>query len=464
MLCSGNVVEDDAWCKLLNPVRFRPSASTISRHWNPFDSDYSRVAFSSPFRRLQDKAQVFPLDQSDFVRTRLTHSIEVSGIARSLGVGLENFLMEVGNIDSKRQGHIPSVLSVAGLAHDIGNPPFGHFGETSIQNYFKDVLSQESNGFSDLEKMDLCNFDGNVQSFRLLLKLGIANKPKSFNLTYPVLATIIKYPHDSLRGNRSVDDRDRANLGVSYKKFGYFQAEKDEYQGINEVLGLKDRRHPLCYLLEAADDICYSVSDIEDGVKKNTIDVDSIFAVLGRFSGDMHCDEVLVGLKKIADNKKRDKRINDIVMAQECRILVQQRMIHAVLDTFIQNHRKIIDGEFDCELIDKSKAKCLRAFCKKVSEENFSNKDVVKRELIGNRVVRFLVKEFYEAANSKNKSNEKTKEGKLFSLISRHYRSVEAESLYPNKKYTAALLVTDFVSSMTDSYALGLYNELRGVS
>ena len=272
------------WKQKLNPTRFRGTkVKNVATGWNPFNSDFSRISMSAPFRRLQDKAQVFPLEPNDFVRTRLTHSIEVSSVARSIGVGVENWLLKNEHINQNKIGHIPSILATAGLAHDIGNPPFGHFGEKCIQDFFKKngcLLS----GLNDEEKADLKNFDGNVQGLRLLLRLGLASDEFSYNLTFPTLATIVKYPKDSITGNQ------KNKKSISFKKYGFYQTDAEKHKIINETLGLSNERHPLCFLLEAADDICYSVSDIEDGFKKNTITLEFLLDDLNtKYRDDEEC-------------------------------------------------------------------------------------------------------------------------------------------------------------------------------
>lgn len=449
------------WNALLNPKRFRETtAPTTLTHWNPFDSDYSRISLSAPFRRLQGKAQVFPFDDNDFVRTRLTHSIEVSGIARSMGVLLENYLLDVKEIREDKLGHIPSILSVAGLAHDIGNPPFGHFGEKAIQDFFSDADQQKIiRQLDEIEQSDLCNFEGNAQGLRLLLRLGLAKERGSFNLTLPALASIIKYPYNSLDGNKSRDQRIASNLGISYKKFGFFQTEHDHNLLINDTLGLNNKRHPLCFILEAADDICYSVSDIEDGIKKKTITIEYIIEKLKRHKDDEHCRNMLLMINELYDNKTR---LNALIIAQECRIFAQRHMIHDSFEAFRKHYENIMSGIFDSELLETSKSKVLRNFFEEISEKNFGDKTVVKRELVGHRVIKFLAKEFVYAALAKGKGRN-TKEGKLYSLIPEGFIKVRNDTIYKSKPYVDILLATDFICSMTDSYALSLYNELRGV-
>lgn len=240
------------WDDLLNEGRFRPPSeerSNVDRR-NAFEDDYTRLIFSSAVRRLQDKAQVFPLDNSDFVRTRLTHSLEVSAIGRSIGASVENELADKCKHLFKKEhiGKISSILAVVGLAHDLGNPPFGHFGECAIQEYFKNWF-EKGNGaeLTNEQKQDFINFEGNAQSFRLLSKLHYLIDENGFNMTFATLASLLKYPRSSVEGNV------KGSQKVSYKKFGYFQTEKDTFDRVKNETGIKSYRHPIAFLLEAAD-------------------------------------------------------------------------------------------------------------------------------------------------------------------------------------------------------------------
>ncbi len=264
------------WDLLLSEKRFRIKTQTIvSDGRNPFENDYGRLVSSAPIRRLQDKTQVFPLEQSDFIRTRLTHSLEVSYIASSIGQSIENWLIEIGEIDEKKRGYLSSLLRVSGLVHDLGNPPFGHFGEEAIKKFFKDYFSSDEYKkyeklnqkdvanpiLSDREKADFENFDGNVQTLRVLSKLNYFGDEYGYNLTYSSLSSIIKYPTNSLTGNKGDSE------SLNEKKFGYFITEEDTYNELNTYLCLNHNRHPAVYLMEAADDIAYSAADIEYGTK-----------------------------------------------------------------------------------------------------------------------------------------------------------------------------------------------------
>lgn len=250
---------------------------------NEFQKDYHRIICSASFRRLQDKTQVFPLDKSDFVRTRLTHSLEVSSFAKSLGQTAFQYLID-NNLDeditAETKDKVCSILECAGLLHDIGNPPFGHFGEDSIRNWFK--LNLPKIKFDDTAlceyldehmKNDLLYFEGNAQALRLLTKLHYLVDENGMHLTYALLNTLIKYPISSCEIDKHSGD-------IKTKKMGYYLAEKELFEDITSSTGAVDCRYPLTYLLEAADDIAYLTADIEDAVKKGFLSYNQLLEEL----------------------------------------------------------------------------------------------------------------------------------------------------------------------------------------
>ena len=447
------------WEKLLEPTRFRKSRviKEITDARNPFENDYSRIILSPHVRRLQNKAQVFPLDDTDFTRTRLTHSLEVSNFAKGLGLGVEKELINKKKLDINYKGYIPAILSTAGLLHDIGNPPFGHFGEDTIKKFFTEYFSNNDLSLCNEEKQDFMNFDGNVQGFRILRKLGLSDDEYSYNLTYPTLASIIKYPYSSVDGNKA-----KSGL-ISQKKFGYFQSEKVDYQSINEKLGLNGKRHPLVFLLEAADDIAYSVCDIEDGFRKNIITKDIIMEKLENNLAGTKNESFIQSFKEIEENLPNHLAKDDLLI-QKFRISVQGFMLNEATKTFVEKHDDILNGNFDDDLVMSSDASSLRKAFKQLSIINFQHRSVLTRELVGDRVITFLLDNLIKAVLHENsKDKPKSKEAKLFALISPNYKQVYLHhSHYHSENYKKIQLVTDYVCGMTDSFALNLYRELRG--
>jgi dGTPase len=453
------------WKFLLNPVRFRESSNKPmeSDMRNEFENDLSRIIFSSPFRRLQDKAQVFPLEKSDFVRTRLTHSIEVSTLARRIGMGVENELILTGKIKENFRGIISSILATSGLVHDLGNPPFGHYGEKVIQDFFKQFIQENSKlcDFSEEEKLDFIKFDGNAHSFRILKKLDFLNDKHSYNLTYPTLATIIKYPRNSKEGNKEIEGKS------SYKKFGYFQSEKESYKQIVKKLKMEveeeEKRHPLVFLLEAADDIAYLVGDIEDGCKKGILSKEEVLKTFKEILGKGNKEEQNL-LKELIEIKVEEDYEDELgIFIKVLKIKLQAKMVHAIIETFIEKHDEILKGEFDSDLLDYSRVKNIKKACKKLSYKIFKNKEILKTEISGGIIISFLLKEFTEAVISKDKENPQTKEGKLYNLISNNYRFLSNKYPYKNKSYNDLQLVTDYICGMTDTYAIDLYKRLKGI-
>lgn len=465
------------WEKLLCEERRRKS-ETEKNHRNEFDKDYDRIIYSSSFRRLQDKAQVFPLQENDFVRTRLTHSLEVSALGRSLGQLIAGRIINEKNVQKEVAEKIPSVLAVACLVHDLGNPPFGHFGETVIQKWFENWFN--SSNFKDLNKkfmeenkkpiiadeeiIDLINFEGNAQALRILARLQFLNDHYGINFTYGVLATIIKYPWSS-------DQIDKEKGGF-YKKFGYFQSEKNIFNEIKENTGLDGIRHPLTFLLEAADDIAYLAADVEDGVKKGVIPWKLVYAN-SKSKFDQQYKDMFDYLDKKAEVAK-ENGVPDLklIEAQNFRIRVQGEMFKAASNAFMDNYDSIMNGTFDKEILDVSSASELKEFLKDQAKEYvYCNSEVLTLELVGDSVISGLLDLFIDAVTNHNDVFlYKTKREKLYNLISPNFCHVFKLDENGKKRdegnislYDKLQLVTDFISGMTDSYAVNLYQKLKGM-
>jgi len=448
------------WKLILEEKRFREKSATIeSDGRNTFENDYGRLISSSPIRRLQDKTQVFPLEESDYIRTRLTHSLEVSYLASSIGQSIENWLLNKKELDINLKGNLSSLLRVAGLVHDLGNPPFGHFGEEAIKKFFKEYFEKnKKTTLSDLEKADFENFDGNVQTLRILSKLYYFGDEFGYNLNYSSLASIIKYPSNSLEGNKN------PTTEIAKKKFGYFVTETETYKKINDHLKLSNRRHPVVYLLEAADDIAYSAADIEDGVKLGKIDLDDIERIFVK-NLDQNKEPVLNRIKELREKYADEKNIDSSLIIQKFRIFTQQIMIESIVKSFEENYEEIMEGKLENEIIDISDAKDIRKAYKNLQYIVFDDKSILKKEIAGWEAIYGLLEIFVSASQSESfKSAGNNLESRLYKIISTSHRKVyEDVEKYSNSEYKKLQLIVDFVSGMTDRYAIRLFQQLKGI-
>lgn len=415
-----------------------------------FQRDYDRIIFSSPFRRLQNKTQVFPLPGSVFVHNRLTHSLEVASVGRSIANLVAQELKSHHNISNKEiLNELGSIVSAACLAHDMGNPPFGHAGEEAISKYFREGNGKRlRNVVSDEEWNDLTHFEGNANALRLLTHQFSGRRKGGFALTYSTLASLIKYPYGTdamLQGK---------------KKFGYFQAEKEIFIKIAEELGLKKTgdnplsyaRHPLVYLVEAADDICYEIMDIEDAHKLKILDTQTTFDLLLGFF-DVSTDQLFYEKKNEIFLEVTD--INEQVAY--LRAAVISKLISETANIFIQNHDKILEGEFTKSLISHLTGSSKTAFdsCKKIAiKDIYNDRSVVKIELTGFNVLGTLLDEFINAIFYPESDYSK----KILSILPKQF-SVEEYSFY--KK---SMSVVDFIAGMTDLYAVDLYKDIKGMN
>lgn len=455
------------------------------------EKDYHRIVSSSSFRRLQDKTQVFPLEISDFVRTRLTHSIEVSSHAKTLGSRCVKIIREkeseeqCENIDI-----IPDVLMCAGLLHDIGNPPFGHFGEDVIRVWFEKNLKDDNEILCHIKnlddhlkgKNDFLKFEGNAQAFRVLTKLHFTDSLKGMNLTSAVLNTLVKYP----TGSEDVDDESKI---LQKKKMGFFKIDKENFDKVTRNTGTKNNddntymRHPLTYFLEAADDIAYITADLEDGFKKGLFTVDEL-----RSFFEFKIDEYEVQKKfRKKQMKKYTKELlidllhtdnipegcdKELFAMRRWLTHVSSRFSYCAAYGFYNNYSEIMNGTFDKDLIygtfHHDSIKILR---KAMEEFIFSNTQILKLELAAETILSSLLNKFVPAVVAKCKINDKREptkaEEKLCSILSDNYvqnykREVEGKDK-KDRLYSALLLVTDYISGMTDSFAKHLYKELNGL-
>lgn len=474
------MAETLSWDKLLSEDRIRMNSEKAKDNpfRNEFEADYDRIVGSSSVRRLQDKAQVFPLQENDFTRTRLTHSVEVSALARSLGkaVGKELEKKDPENFTTDKTEKLASLLQVAGLIHDLGNPPFGHYGETVIRDWFKKwfeneykTIEQTSAKFKEQavlnqqEKNDFIFFDGNVQNLRIITKLQTLNDEYGANFTYGTLSAIIKYPWSSI-----------SNDDVS--KFGYFASESDIIQKIWEKTGLSEGvRHPATYLLEAADDIIYICDDIEDGVKKGYICWKEEYASLQEKFATQQCYANLfniINAKKTDSNMDESERI--LAQVRNFRNIVQTYLFTKAKDKFVNSYDELMNGKFGTGeiLIDE---KNFITELKNITARNcFGCHEVLELELVGDKVLKTLLDIFVPTIlNSTQKEIEDTRiyAGKLYKLISPNFKYIARHDYYTSEYrefkdipiYDKLHLVVDYISGMTDSFAVNLYKKLLGI-
>ena len=453
------------WNKLLSSKRERPSKSKTTNYRNCFDADFERIIPSSSLRRLQDKTQVFPLQENDFTRTRLTHSIEVSSIGRSIGAQIAQRLIDEDKLTNNEVDIIKSLsslLAVCGLVHDLGNPPFGHYGEDVIKEWFRengDKLNLENEIIDDFSK-----FDGNAQTLRILSKLQYMKDVYGMNCCYGTLATLIKYPNKD-------------------NKLSHFKSEQRLFNDIITTTGMKQEdkiyRHPATYLLEAADDIAYLFADLEDAVKKCPTCLQKILNDLkdekgNAFTEEFSYENLMDTIENFELKKHKEMPEEDIIATQimSLRVKFQSYCINQICNEFINSYDEIMSGEYSNKsLCDAVKLKNLigedgiiRNLCKKYA---YNNIEVLKLEIIGKRVITTLLDLFVNAILCKDYKKSKKECGKLYSLISSSFKfiqHIDKNNNYNNDldNYSKIQLVIDYISGMTDSYALNLHNTLIG--
>lgn len=447
-----------------------------------FEKDYHRIISSSAFRRLQDKTQVFPLDQSDYIRTRLTHSLEVSSFAKSLGQNVGSRILQEQldpDFTLQTQMDISDVLQCAGLLHDIGNPPFGHFGESAIQDWFRthmDTLQYDGKPLSEVlntqMQADFTHFEGNTQALRVVSKLHILVDEHGMNLTKALLGTMIKYPGSSLEINY---DKKDLNRDIRHKKMGYFYAEREFFADIQKSTGTDGHRHPLAFLLEAADDIAYTTADIEDAVKKGLIDYETLLQELRerclKQDTEQEVKRLISRLEKLYEKALDNSYANrDLYAVQNWAISIQGAFLDAATDSFIGNYKAIMDGTYRFELLyDTPVHILLKAMQDIANRYAFVCKPILKLEVKADSIFDFLLQHFVQAFLYYQTPLESkyctAVDQKIIMLMSEDYKRIYqtyAEGCDDTEKlYLRLLLVTDYISCMTDGFAIRMYEELR---
>lgn len=435
------------WNTLISAKRFGLEEFHRERHENrsEFQRDYDRLVFSAPFRRLQNKTQVFPLPGSIFVHNRLTHSLEVSCVGRSLGNDVSKaILARRPELQHTYLPEIGSIVLAACLAHDLGNPPFGHSGERAISTYFSEGKGMDLRAHLTPEQWeDLTHFEGNANAFRLLTHQFEGRRKGGFVLTYPTLASIVKYPFSS-------------SLAGKKPKFGFFTTEEEGFRRIAEELGIKKlsdaplryARHPLVYLVEAADDICYQMMDIEDAHKLKILTSQETQELLLAYFTDERKEHMLKTLEIVSDVNEQIAYLRSSVIGL---------LISECTEAFLNNEAKILEGEFEGSLIRHISEQPAAAYkhCADVSMRKiYRSRDVLDIELAGFRIISTLLELMIDAVRSPEKAYSQL----LINRVSDQY-NIKAPALY--EKIQAVL---DYISGMTDVYALDLYRKINGNS
>lgn len=477
------------WERLLCKDRIRSyyKSSVSSDLRTEYEKDYHRIIGSASFRRLQDKTQVFPLDRSDFIRTRLTHSLEVSSFCKSLGQNISQRILKE-RLDEgflpEYQGYICDILQCAGLLHDIGNPPFGHFGESAIRDWFRIHTKEkgmmcEDGVYRRLDQVldpqmqqDFYHFEGNTQALRLVSKLHYLVDTNGMNLTKALLGTIIKYPGSSLEVGKTAH--------IRHKKMGYFYADRDIFEEVQESLGTNGYRHPLAFVLEAADDIAYKTADIEDAVKKGCLSYHQLLEELQQWELQVEKTNQKKGFHKLVQELQRKyeragqrglQQASANAVQNWC-VYVQGWMIQNATDCFVSNYDRIMDGSYGSKGEDLFRGMDGEMMMKALGDiayrYAFQSSPIIKVEIAAQSIFDFLLDRFVDAAIVYDTDQKSTAvQEKMISLVSDNYKAVYrhfAEGKDETERlYLRLLMVTDTVSGMTDSYAKELYQELKGI-
>ena len=439
------------WKQLISNQRLGQEYRHSIRHDDrtEFKRDYDRLIFSAPFRRLQNKTQVFPLPGSVFVHNRLTHSLEVASVGMSLGNDIAAQLtVKHPELQGTMFEQIGQIVSTACLAHDLGNPPFGHSGEKAIQTFFTEGPGKE------LQKMvtpvfwsDITHFEGNANAFRLLTHQFCGRRPGGFVMTYSTLASIVKYPFASSAAGKK-------------GKFGFFESERENYQHIADEMGiirlstpsepLRYARHPLVYLVEAADDICYEIMDLEDAHKLKILSFEETERLLLGFFDEM-------GKKRICQRIEEEGVTDPNEKVVYMRACVIGQLENECVKAFVENEENILSGTFKGALIDHISTRQREAYkqCAALSVERiYKSKPVLDVELSGYKIMETLMEQMVQAVMTPDRYYSQQLIGRVSSQYDIHATELE----------TRIMAVIDYISGMTDVYALDVYQKMNGIS
>lgn len=410
-----------------------------------FEVDYDRIIFSSEFRLLQDKTQVIPLSKTDFVHTRLTHSLEVSVVGRSIGRLVGKKILEkyphLKEIHGYQLNDFGAIVAAACLSHDIGNPPFGHSGEKAIGEYFSSGNGQKyKSDVTAKEWQDIIDFEGNANGFSILTsnREGVEG---ALRLSYATLGTFMKYPKESLPK--------KPTSNICDKKYGFFQQDKKFFQEVASELGMISNksnpdvayfRHPLAFLVEAADDICYTIIDFEDGIK------------LGLINEDFALEYLIKLVQKSIDSKKYNELKTKEDRISYLRALAIGSLINDAVSVFMENETAILKGEFSVSLMDKSQYKAQISDIIEISVKNiYQSKEVIEKEIIGYKVIHTLLDVFIQAYINTSNNSGTNFDKLIMNILPEKYKS------HKETMYDKLLNICQFVSLLTDGKAIEIY-------
>jgi len=443
------------WEKLLSLKRHGDTHKRLRREQDEtrlgFEVDYDRIIFSTAFRSLQDKTQVIPLSNTDFVHTRLTHSLEVSVVGRSLGRIAGQLILQKHPYLKETHGYrfndFGAIVAAAALAHDIGNPPFGHSGEKAIGEYFKNGKGKKYKSIlTEKEYQDIIDFEGNANGFRLLTQSreGVTG---GLRLSYATLGAFMKYPKESLPK--------KPTAHIADKKFGFFQSDKASFEAVATELGLLQTRngdtisyarHPLTFLVEAADDICYTIIDFEDGIN------------LGLISEDYALEYLIKLVKNNIDTKKYNLLAHQEDRLSYLRALAINTLINDAVHTFIDNEEAILNGDFGVSLLDKS------AYSAQISdiislsiEKIYRSKEVLDKEIAGYKIISDILDVYSEALVRHKDGNPSNYDRLMLETLPTLYRNTELST------YSILLNTCCYVASLSDSAAIMLHKKIMGL-
>jgi dGTPase len=442
------------WEQLLSLKRFGDTHKRIRKEQDEtrlgFEVDYDRVIFSAAFRSLQDKTQVIPLSKTDFVHTRLTHSLEVSVVGRSLGRIAGKKILErhpyLSEVHGYKFNDFGAIVAAAALAHDIGNPPFGHSGEKAIGEYFKTGSGRQFEAvLTQKEYQDIIDFEGNANGYRLLTEThkGVEG---GLRLSYATLGAFMKYPKESLPK--------RPTKHIADKKFGFFQQDVASFSEVASELGLEARgdgkdigfcRHPLTFLVEAADDICYTIIDFEDGIN------------LGLVSEDFALEYLIKLVKDSINIKKYNNLIYKEDRLSYLRALAINTLISDAITIFIANEAAILNGEFSVSLLEKSKFKAqIEDIITLSVQKIYRSQEVLEKEIAGYRIISDILDVYNTALIRQKEGNGSNYDRLMISTLPEPYRETTGST------YSILLNTCCYVASLSDSAAVHIHNKIMG--